>query len=59
MDNAQIDALVEERDTARAMKDYARADEIREQLSEVRLGFYRIALLDEPSGTFWHWTANG
>jgi cysteinyl-tRNA synthetase len=54
--DAAIDALVTERDEARQRKDYARADAIKAELLAVRSGFYRIALLDEPQGTFWYWT---
>jgi cysteinyl-tRNA synthetase len=62
MTDEQIDALVAERDAARKRKDYARADTIKAQLMAVREGSvlpYRIALLDEPLGTFWYWTVNG
>jgi cysteinyl-tRNA synthetase len=45
----QIDALVRERDDARAARDFAHADEIRDQLSA--LG---VMLEDTPSGTIWH-----
>ena len=48
LSDAGIDALVVERDTAKQNKDYARADEIRKQLSE-----QGIALEDSPSGTQW------
>ena len=61
MTNTEIDALVAERDEAREAKDYARADAIRARLSDIREGTaipYRVALLDQPSGTFWYWTAS-
>ena len=47
-DDAAIDALVRERDQARADRDFARADDLRDQLSE--LG---IALEDGAGGTRW------
>ena len=47
-DDAEIDALVAERDAARAAKDWARADQIRDELAE-----RGIELLDSPSGTRW------
>ena len=58
MTNEEIDVLVAERDEARKLKDWAKADAIKERLFAVRIGMYRIALLDEPGGTFWHWTAD-
>ncbi|MEX1311691.1 MAG: DALR domain-containing protein, partial [Candidatus Sulfomarinibacteraceae bacterium] len=48
-DDAEIDALVEERRTARASKDFARADEIRDELTN-----RGIVLEDTPHGTIWH-----
>jgi cysteinyl-tRNA synthetase len=53
----EIDAIVAEREEARRQRDFARADEIKARLTSVRWGMYRIALLDEPSGTYWYWTA--
>ncbi|HHT00093.1 MAG TPA: cysteine--tRNA ligase [Thiomicrospira sp.] len=47
-DDAQIEALIEERKTARANKDFARSDEIRDQLLE-----QKIELLDTAEGTTW------
>ncbi|MBN6187442.1 cysteine--tRNA ligase [Aneurinibacillus sp. BA2021] len=47
--DAEIDALVEERTQARKEKNFARADEIRNQLQE--LG---IILEDTPQGVRWH-----
>lgn len=46
--DADVEALIGERQDARARRDWARADEIREQL--VSRG---IALEDTPSGTLW------
>ena len=47
--DAEIDALVEERRAARASKDFARADEIRDELTS-----RGIVLEDTPHGTIWH-----
>ena len=44
--DAEVEALIKEREEARAARDWARADEIRQQLSE-----QGIALEDTPSGT--------
>jgi cysteinyl-tRNA synthetase len=46
--DAEIDALVAERDAARAARDFARADEIRDALAE-----RDVELLDGPEGTRW------
>jgi cysteinyl-tRNA synthetase len=46
--DAGIESLIKEREQARAAKNWARADEIRKQLSE-----QGIALEDTPSGTLW------
>ncbi len=46
--DANVEALIKEREDARASKDWARADEIRKQLSE-----QGIVLEDTPSGTLW------
>ena len=43
-----IERLIAERDTARAAKDFTRADQIRDEL--LSLG---IELLDTPQGTRW------
>jgi cysteinyl-tRNA synthetase len=48
-DDAEIDALVRERDDARAARDFTRADEIRDELAA-----RGIKLEDTPSGTVWH-----
>ncbi|QKI89375.1 cysteine--tRNA ligase [Thiomicrorhabdus xiamenensis] len=48
LDEAQIEALIEERKQARVNKDFARSDEIRDQLKE-----QGIELLDSPQGTTW------
>jgi cysteinyl-tRNA synthetase len=47
-DAAEIDALVAERDAARAAKDWASADRIRDELAG-----RGIELFDSPSGTRW------
>ena len=44
----EIDALVEARTAARTAKDYARGDEIRDQLAEMG-----IEIMDSPEGTSW------
>jgi cysteinyl-tRNA synthetase len=46
--DAEIDALVAERDAARASKNWGRADELREELAS-----HGIELLDTPQGTRW------
>ena len=48
-DAAQIEALIEERTAARKEKNWARADEIRNQLTEMG-----IVLEDTPQGVKWH-----
>lgn len=47
-DTSMIDALIDERNTARKNKDYARSDEIRDILTEMG-----IILEDTPQGTNW------
>ncbi|MEM7466660.1 MAG: cysteine--tRNA ligase [Pseudomonadota bacterium] len=48
VDKAQVEALIATRDTARADKDWAKADEIRDQLSDMG-----VQIKDGPSGTEW------
>lgn len=48
IDEAQIDALIMQRNEARANKDFATADKIRDELSA--LG---VEILDKPEGTSW------
>ena len=48
-DDAEIDALVRERDEARAARDFARGDEIRDELAA-----RGMKLEDGPGGTTWH-----
>ena len=48
VDAAEIEALLEARKNARANKDFAKADEIRDQLSEMG-----ISIEDTPQGTIW------
>lgn len=47
--DAQIDTLIEERNLARANKDFARSDQIRDELAE-----QGILLDDTAQGTRWH-----
>jgi cysteinyl-tRNA synthetase len=48
-DDDEIDALVRERDEARAARDFARADALRDELTG-----RGIKLEDTPTGTIWH-----
>ena len=48
-DDVEIDALVRERDAARAARNFARGDEIRDELAA-----RGIKLEDGPGGTTWH-----
>jgi cysteinyl-tRNA synthetase len=48
MDDAAIDALIEARKQARANRDFAKADEIRDQLTDAG-----IILEDSADGTVW------
>lgn len=50
MDDAAIEALLHERQDARAGRDYARADAIRDELAEAG-----IAIEDKPDGTRWRY----
>ena len=47
--DAEIEALIAERTAARKEKNWARADEIRNQLTEMG-----IVLEDTPQGVKWH-----
>jgi len=44
----KVDALVAERSEAKKVKNFARSDEIRDELASMG-----IAIMDTPSGTFW------
>jgi cysteinyl-tRNA synthetase len=48
-DNDEIQRLVDERTTARSDRDFARADELRDQLTEMG-----IVVEDTPHGAVWH-----
>ncbi len=48
IDAGQIDQLIVERNQARAAKDFARADQIRDQITEMG-----VELMDGPQGTTW------
>jgi cysteinyl-tRNA synthetase len=49
-DDADIQRLIDERTAAREAKDFARADEIRDELAAEG-----VILEDTPHGTVWHW----
>jgi cysteinyl-tRNA synthetase len=49
--DAEIEQLVRERDAARAAKDFATADRVRDELTD-----RGIVLEDTPTGTVWHRT---
>ena len=48
--DAQVNALIEERNEARKQKDWARSDEIRDQLKEMG-----VVIEDSKDGTKWRW----
>ena len=48
VDADKIDKLIEERNLARSSKDFAKAEEIRYQLTSLR-----IEIDDTPKGTIW------
>jgi Cysteinyl-tRNA synthetase len=47
--SAEIQAMVEKRDQARADKDFATSDELRDKLKDMG-----VILEDTPQGTRWH-----
>lgn len=47
-EKTKIKSLIEERNEAKKLKDYAKADEIREKLASMQ-----ISIMDTPSGTMW------
>jgi cysteinyl-tRNA synthetase len=53
----EIDRKVRDRDLLRACGNYPAADRLRQEIESIVDGIYRVALLDEPEGTFWYWTA--
>ena len=48
-DDAEIDALVEQRNRAREQHNFAEADRIRAELAD-----RGVTLEDTPTGTIWH-----
>ena len=48
LDEAKIDALIEARKVARAEKDFAASDRIRDELKDMG-----VAIKDGPEGTTW------
>jgi len=50
-DEAKVNALIEERTEARAQKNWARSDEIRDQLKEMG-----VTIEDSKDGTKWRWS---
>ena len=48
---AEVNALIAERTEARAKKNWARSDEIRDQLKEMG-----VAIEDSKDGTTWRWS---
>jgi cysteinyl-tRNA synthetase len=48
IDKAQVEALIAQRELARAEKDWSRADEIRDELAAIG-----VQILDGPNGTEW------
>ncbi len=53
LDEAEVNALVAEREAARAARDWKRADELRQRLAEAG-----VTLKDSRGGTTWEWTAS-
>jgi len=49
--DAQVEALIAERTEARAQKNWARSDEIRDQLKEMG-----VTIEDSKDGTIWRWS---
>jgi cysteinyl-tRNA synthetase len=49
--DAQVEALIAERNEARKQKDWARSDEIRDQLKEMG-----VTIEDSKDGTTWRWS---
>ena len=50
-DEAKVIALIEERTEARKQKNWARSDEIRDQLKEMG-----VTIEDSKDGTKWRWS---
>jgi cysteinyl-tRNA synthetase len=48
MTEADVDAVIQERLAARQSKDFARADQLRDELADKG-----VELLDSPTGTTW------
>lgn len=54
--NFEIDRMVRDRDLLRTSGNYPAADKLRREIESIVEGMYRVALLDEPEGTYWYWT---
>lgn len=54
----EIERMVRDRDLMRAGGNYPAADRMRQEIESIVDGNYRVALLDEPEGTFWYWTTS-
>jgi cysteinyl-tRNA synthetase len=53
----EIERMVRDRDLLRTCGNFPAADRLRQEIESIVDGMYRISLIDEPTGTFWYWTA--